>query len=218
MVIKIAISGKMGSGKSYCAKMIRNKYNKFKIRSFADKLKTTTHELFHERFIDVENNENNIGQMYKNRELYVDVGQSMRAIDPMVWANYLLRQTKHENFVVIDDLRFKNELFALQENGWKIVRLQISKELQMKRLKECYSNHIEHLLHLNSEPETDLDYVLENKFDLVLRGDNVMDDIIKWVDDLVEKDDYQTLVDEKGMGEDGIVDFEKYIKDNGVIY
>jgi hypothetical protein len=155
--------------------------------------------------------------MYKNRELYVDVGQSMRAIDPMVWANYLLRQTKHENFVVIDDLRFKNELFALQENGWKIVRLQISKELQMKRLKECYSNHIEHLLHLNSEPETDLDYVLENKFDLVLRGDNVMDDIIKWVDDLVEKDDYQTLVDEKGMGEDGIVDFEKYIKDNGVI-
>ena len=51
MVIKIAISGKMCSGKSFCAKMIQQKHAQFKICSFAEKLKSVTHDLFFDKFI-----------------------------------------------------------------------------------------------------------------------------------------------------------------------
>src|SRR6056300_515505 len=122
MVIKIAISGKMCSGKSYCAKMIRQKYNNARIFSFAGKLKQVTHDLFFDKFTYVGGNEHTIQQLHKNRRLYVDVGQRMREIDPMVWINHVIKDSNDSNFSIVDDLRFKNEMVALQENGWKIVR------------------------------------------------------------------------------------------------
>lgn len=241
MVIKIAISGKMCSGKSYCAKMIREKYSRATVFSFAGKLKQVTHDLFFDKFIgggvggdggvcvggvgsgsvgsgSVES-ERTIQQMHKNRRLYVEVGQRMREIDPMVWVNHVVKDSRGCDFAVVDDLRFKNEMIALKNEGWKIVRLKITKEQQIQRLGDIYLNSEEHIEGLNSVTETDLDDVVDADYDFVVDCcDDAGEKVLKWVDDLVEEE-------LSGCGGDGeidktkctIVDFEGYIKDNGVI-
>ena len=241
MVIKIAISGKMCSGKSYCAKMIMEKYSRATVFSFAGKLKQVTHDLFFDKFIgggvgSVEGvgvgsgvggggsgsgvgSERTIQQMHKNRRLYVEVGQRMREIDPMVWVNHVVKDSRGCDFAVVDDLRFKNEMIALKKEGWKIVRLKITKEQQIKRLGDIYVNSEEHIEGLNSVTETDLDDVVDADYDFVVDCcDDAGGKVLKWVDDLVEEE-------LSGCGVDGeidktkctIVDFERYIKDNGVI-
>jgi len=221
MVIKIAISGKMCSGKSFCAKMIQGKYSNAKILSFAGKLKQVTHDLFFDKFAGGSGDggsELTIHQMRKNRRLYVEVGQQMREIDPMVWVNHVLKESEGVEFAVVDDLRFKNEMNTLQNKGWKIVRLKISRDEQIKRLGDIYVNSEEHIAGLNSVTETDLDDVLDNQYDFVVEEcSNAGEKVLKWVDDLVGKE-----VGGGGGGVGGgdkcvIVDFESYIKDNGVI-
>lgn len=244
MVVKIAISGKMCSGKSFCSKMIQQRYPRFQIFSFAEKLKLVAHDLFSEQFNIVGGKEQTVSQMHKNRKLYVDVGQKMKDIDPNVWTNYVLKQSRDVDFAIIDDLRFKNEMDALKDDGWKLVRLNVTRDQQINRLKSIYSNSKEHILGLDSETERDLDDVLDSNFDLVLNqeesGVNIYH-LLEWVDDLVGKDLLEKgermfpneTVSSSEVGDSNcckadcsdcedsykmtIVDFEKYIKDNGVI-
>ncbi len=216
MVIKIAISGKMCSGKSYCARMIKEKYSsRAKVFSFAGKLKQVTHDLFFDKFIgSCVGSERTISQMHKNRRLYVEVGQRMREIDPMVWVNHVVKDSRGCDFAVVDDLRFKNEMIALKKDGWKIVRLKITKEEQIKRLGDIYVNSEEHIEGLNSVTETDLDDVVDADYDFVVDScDNAGEKVLGWVDELVKENDM--LSGEKK--ECSIVDFESYIRDNGVI-
>ena len=232
MVIKIAISGKMCSGKSYCARMIRDKYSsRAKVFSFAGKLKQVTHDLFFDKFIgggvgggdggvgmggggSCVGSERTISQMHKNRRLYVEVGQRMREIDPMVWVNHVVKDSRGCDFAVVDDLRFKNEMIALKKDGWKIVRLKITKEEQIKRLGDIYVNSEEHIDGLNSVTETDLDDVVDADYDFVVDScDDAGEKVLGWVDELVKENDM--LLGEKK--ECSIVDFESYIRDNGVI-
>ena len=216
MVIKIAISGKMCSGKSYCARMIKEKYSsRAKVFSFAGKLKQVTHDLFFDKFIGSGvGSERTISQMHKNRRLYVEVGQRMREIDPMVWVNHVVKDSRGCDFAVVDDLRFKNEMIALKKDGWKIVRLKITKEEQIKRLGDIYVNSEEHIEGLNSVTETDLDDVVDADYDFVVDScDDAGEKVLGWVDELVKENDM--LSGEKK--ECSIVDFESYIRDNGVI-
>ena len=85
----------------------------------------------------------------------IDIGTKMREIDEDVWENYILKETKDEEFCIIDDLRFQNELNLLEKNGWRIIFLNISKELQIMRIKELYSHnyedHIKNMNHLSEE-------------------------------------------------------------------
>lgn len=61
--MKIAISGKMCSGKSSFAKLIKEKDNRYEIYSFATKVKLLANELFG---MDLENR---IKELYKNNYL-----------------------------------------------------------------------------------------------------------------------------------------------------
>ena len=243
MVLKIAISGKMCSGKSFCSQLIKQRYPQFQLFSFAEKLKSVTHDLFWDQFELVGGKENTISQLHKNRNLYVDVGQRMRDIDPDIWTKYVLKESKNANYAIIDDLRFKNEMNALKKEGWKLVKLNITRDQQIKRLKSTYSNSDEHILGLDSETEKDLDDVSDSEFDLVLdqhegegEGGVSVYHLMSWVDDLISTNHgiKSNVVDTSGIKNDtncckndcsdcndnykmGIVDFEKYIKDNGVI-
>jgi len=141
--MKIAIYGKMCSGKSTIANLLKEYDDRFKIYSFGKKIKIIAKELFN---MDLEN---------KNRSLMIDIGTKMREIDEDVWVNYILKETKDEEFCIIDDLRFQNELDLLEKNGWCIIFLNISKELQIMRIKELYSHnyedHIKNMNHLSEE-------------------------------------------------------------------
>lgn len=129
--MKLAIIGKMGSGKSTCADYLHKKHN-FKILSFGEPVKKYAKEIFNDTT--------------KNRKLIQDFAQKIKEIDPDVWVNYLLRNVKDSENIVIDDLRFPNEYSALEKVGFKFIKLNISDNFQIERLKktypENYNNHI----------------------------------------------------------------------------
>ena len=99
--MKIAIIGKICSGKTTTADILIGLNNDFQKLSFAGKVKNIAVDLF-----DMEK---------KDRKLLQQIGTYMREIDPDVWANYVVKQSKKYNYVVIDDLRYKNEYDLLKK-------------------------------------------------------------------------------------------------------
>ena len=132
--MKIAITGKMCSGKTTLSHYICQIEPRFQIFSFGKKVKEVAITLF------------NMNPSVKDRSLLTSVGQKMREIDADVWVNYIMKQTEGINYCLIDDLRYQNEYESLVKNGFKIIQLNISDELQEKRIKEIYpDNYEDHL-------------------------------------------------------------------------
>ena len=162
--MKIAIIGKMCSGKTTIADRFITLNNKFHKLSFAGKVKEIANDLF------------NMDQ--KNRKLLQQIGTYMREIDPNVWANYVIKKSKEHEFVIIDDLRYKNEYDLLIKNNFKIIKLVISDKLQLIRLKNTYpSSYKNHLKNLNHESELFSDTIDDKDVDLVINIDNNIDNI-----------------------------------------
>jgi len=140
--MKIAISGPMGSGKTTIANLIKNEYPYFNIFSFGQKVKDVATELF------------NMDKNTKNRSLLINIADKMREIDIDVWAKYIINQTDKEEFCIIDDLRFQNELNLLQKDkDWIFIILYLDENKRLERLKELYpdnyNDHIKNMNHLS---------------------------------------------------------------------
>ena len=78
--MKIAICGKMGTGKTYFADYITKKYD-FRKASFAKRLKTLAEELF--------------DMTHKDRGLLIDLATKMREIDSRVGIKAMVRDIKN---------------------------------------------------------------------------------------------------------------------------
>ena len=128
--MRIAILGKMGSGKTYISKLLAEKYN-LEIYSFGTKVKNIAYELFN--------------MEEKDRKLLQTIADYMKYIDKDVWVNYIIKQIQHKDNIIIDDLRFKNEVDSLKKLGFIIIGLHIDESTQQIRLREKYPNYIEHL-------------------------------------------------------------------------
>lgn len=145
--MKIAICGKMCSGKTHLAKLIVDKYPEYKILSYGKKVKDIASEMFNMKT--------------KDRSLIIQVASKLREIDPDVWSNYVLKQAKELDNCVIDDLRFQNELDGLikDDSDWIFIRLNISNKLQNTRLIHIYPNnyddHIKNLTHISEKNDLD---------------------------------------------------------------
>ena len=86
---KIAIVGKMCSGKTTIASIIKQMNSKYEIYSFGNGVKEVAQNLF-----DMKN---------KDRSLLVNIASKMKEIDPDIWIKYLLKNIKSE-FCIIDDV------------------------------------------------------------------------------------------------------------------
>ena len=80
--MKIAITGKMCSGKSSIANLLVEEDNRFQIYSFGQKVKDVAKDLFNMK--------------EKDRTLLTSIGTKMREINPDVWVNYVIQQTEGE--------------------------------------------------------------------------------------------------------------------------
>ena len=160
--MKIAICGKMGSGKSYLANLITNKFNNiFIVKSFANKLKYIAADLFN---MDIKN---------KDRKLLIDIGTKMREIDKNVWINALLKDIDENDYIVIDDLRLMNEYNILKSKNWFLIKININEEIRKNRIKNIYSkNFNSHFEHFNSITENDVVSLDDTKFDFIINSDS----------------------------------------------
>ena len=165
--MKIAVTGRMCSGKTTLCNYLCELEPRFQIFSFGKKVKDVASDLF---LMD---------PLIKDRTLLTGIGQKMREIDLEVWINYVLNQCKDVEYCLVDDLRYQNEYEALVKNGFKIIQLNISNELQEERIKKVYpNNYNDHLNnrnhpseknnfqwlnsdhpHLNIDSSEDIDYI-----------------------------------------------------------
>lgn len=117
--MKIAISGKMQAGKTTCADYLCDEYG-FDKFSFAEPLKQRL-EAAGVPSVQIRRNKPPLV-----RALMQVFGQVMREVDPGYWINQTLEDLRHHQpeFVVVDDLRFRNEAEALRDLGWVLVRVE----------------------------------------------------------------------------------------------
>jgi len=137
--MKIAITGKMCSGKSFIANMICQLDNSYNVYSYGQKIKEIAIDLFNMKT--------------KNRSLIIGIAEDMKKKDPDVWANYIMKKIQYKNNIVIDDLRFQNELDLLSSD-WIIIRINITNIEQRRRLNNLYSDNVEdHLKYIEDISE-----------------------------------------------------------------
>lgn len=159
--MKIALTGNICSGKSYLSKILAKKYD-LKIYSFAGKIKEIAHDLFN---MDLNN---------KDRELLQNIADKMKEIDSDIWIKYLMKSIQNQENIIIDDLRFPNELEYLKKAGFIIIRVSVSENVRIERIKKLYpityQQHIEGGKHNSESNVHKLNVDLEVNSDLMALG------------------------------------------------
>ena len=153
--MKIAICGKMASGKTTLANRLCNEENYTRL-SLAGMVKEVAYTLF------------NMKPENKDRKLLQQIGMKMREIRPMVWIDYVIEDSKEYECVVVDDVRFINEVKQFKENGWTLVKLEITDEIQKSRLQNTYDDWESHWNNRSDPSEAEVDKIPIEWFDLVI--------------------------------------------------
>jgi dephospho-CoA kinase len=175
-VIKIALTGKLRSGKDTVANHLYIKYG-FTSIAFGDALKKNAHATFPW-----------VSEFSKPRALYQQFGQLMRQIDPDVWIKHAERavsgaidfnvHTGAEKVgVVISDLRQPNEFEWARANGFTLIRVTTPDEDRLLRAKLAGDDFTESDLEHETESHIDgfaVDYEVAN--------DGSLDDLKAQVD------------------------------------
>jgi dephospho-CoA kinase len=163
-IIKIALTGKLRSGKDTAANhlYIRHSFDRV---AFGDALKKNAHAAFPW-----------VSEFSKPRALYQQFGQLMRQIEPDVWVKHAERavsgaidfnvHTGAENVgVVITDLRQPNEYEWAKANGFTIIRVTAPDEDRLLRAKLAGDSFTEADLEHETESHIDgfaVDYEIAN--------------------------------------------------------
>jgi dephospho-CoA kinase len=181
-VTKIALCGKLRSGKSLAANHLHIRHG-FDEVAFGDALKRTVNEVFPWM----------VGPN-KPRSLLQNYGQLMRSIDENVWIKHVERAIKGKiDFrvsmgaeaigIVLTDVRQQNEVDWCRANGFTIIRVTAPDEVRIGRAIEAGDNFSVHDLAHSTELEIDnftVDYTLENNGtvdELKAKIDTVLEEI-----------------------------------------
>ena len=159
-VIKIALTGKMRSGKTSIAEHLTTCYG-FKQFAFADALKRFARQIF------------GYGGP-KDRELLQWFGQTMRERDPDVWIKHLdadLEEYIEDSRgdigvrIVITDLRQPNEYDYCRREGYTIIRVNCPEEIRIERMIAAGDRFDQTMLDHETEryvDKFDVDYEIDN--------------------------------------------------------
>jgi len=167
-MLKIAISGKMGSGKTTLFNAIRDFHNQNHYILTGEQEDLVTRLSLADPVKEVASRYFGMPPTTKDRKLLQQIGQKFREIDPDVWVKLLdkkaqLLENKHDSptkweAVICDDVRFPNEANSLKDAGWIMIRLEVSEKEQQRRLKAAYGATWEdHWKNRNEISETALD-------------------------------------------------------------
>jgi dephospho-CoA kinase len=129
MTIKLALCGRMRSGKDAIAEYLAANYE-FKRFAFGDGIREICRQLYPDQFEGGA----------KPRALLQGFGQMARQFDDFVWINRTLNVIDMYNaqirkpHVVISDLRQPNEYAALQKEGFVIIRVTAPEDTRIQRM------------------------------------------------------------------------------------
>jgi dephospho-CoA kinase len=175
-VIKIALTGKLRSGKDTVAHHLYIRHGFDKV-AFGSALKHVAHQTFPW-----------VSEYSKPRALYQSVGQLMREIDPDVWVKHVERKVQGViNFrahvgdanvgVVITDLRQPNEYEWARANGFSLIRVTCPFDTRLQRARQAGDDFVESdLLHSTEQ------YVDTFEPDYEIHNDGTIDDLKAQVD------------------------------------
>lgn len=144
--IKIALFGKMRSGKDTVGKMLIEELG-FKRYAFGDGIGAIIAEYFPQDWAKG-----------KPRGHYQLIGQTFRQLDEEVWINYLLNKVEQDGAtrVVVTDGRQQNESKRLKEEGYVIVKVEAPEEIRIKRILESGDTWTPEQLNHETELQVDL--------------------------------------------------------------
>jgi dephospho-CoA kinase len=183
-VRKLAICGKIRSGKSTVAEYIAEKYE-FKCFAFADEMKRLLHVLYPQ-----------IPGYPKPRRAYQIFGEGLRRLDlpgaPTVWVDYCLRMVNthvwwHREVddrganVLITDLRTKEEYERLLAEGFTIIRVSAPDDVRIGRALEAGDDFTVHDLAHETEQTIDGFAV-----DCEIINEGTVDDLKAKIDSIME--------------------------------
>jgi hypothetical protein len=181
-MLKIAISGKAGSGKNTVASLIATdilklKKHEYHISAFAAKIKEITElffpncdkealygpsELRQNVIVSDLSEEIDIGVTY--RDVTLDIGKLGRKYNPQFWVGHIAAEHRKLHgeikLYAIPDMRFKEEHTWLRKNGFTLCRV--------KR---------DNLIKVNDISETEQDGMSDDIFDFVIENNCSLEDL-----------------------------------------
>ncbi len=168
--MKLAITGKMCSGKSTISRHLVKNKNFIRI-GYGDFVKKYAKEIFDMKI--------------KDRKLLQDLGQKLKEIDPNVWVKLLEKkldslEKKGIDKIVVDDVRFPQEMKSLRQKGFTILKLNINDALQKKRIIKTYPETYKlHLAGLNHISETlNSDFITNYEINIDKDNENKIFEIV----------------------------------------
>jgi len=180
-MVKIAICGKMASGKTTLAEGVVTNYDFFRRYSLADAVKQFANFVY------------DIPEGVKDRVAYQKIGDGARKqLYEDIWIDTLIKQIENNNkfhdmngrdfgldwetptpYCIVDDVRYLNEVIKLKADGWVMVKIDISDELQIERLKRTYpANWETHVGARHHASESEVDKIPNELFDLIVTAED----------------------------------------------
>lgn len=170
--MKIAITGKMRSGKDTLAKIIIAENTSVIPLAFGDGIKHVANVYFPE-----------IVAKGKPRKLYQFIGQMFREMDKDIWVKDLKNQMTyyiHEDgfsSFVVTDVRQMNEYEFLKENGFVVIKVEADDELRRERILN--SGDVLSELEFTHDTETAVDSI---PYDYLLTNNTTLEDFMTQID------------------------------------
>ena len=168
--MKIALIGRMRSGKDTVGRYLVNRYG-FTRYALGDGVRFLCKILYPDIVVQG-----------KPRYLYQTVGQAMREIDPDVWIKYMSRNIERDNLenIVVTDVRQPNEFDTLRQAGFYMVRVNARHLTRINRLGACGDAFTK--AEMNHETES---YVDSFAVDYELYNDGNLDDLYQQTEQLL---------------------------------
>lgn len=155
--MNVFFTGRAGSGKSYCAKFLIEKYG-----YIPAKMAYPVYEIARNYF-NMTNKDRYLLQL-----IGTDIGRDL--VNPNIWADrfyqdlFIVEETakklNKKVLLVSDDVRFPNELKMLKDLGWKGINLVVPEEIRLSRLVsrdgDAQAEHLEHI------SETAIDHLVHD--------------------------------------------------------